>query len=216
MRGRRAREIEAEAQRHLQPTGFLTLGWFRVEAGQSALMIGNVGSSLWSAFEASSQFADGQADPLDRWTREVLDALGATLDCAVRYPFGSPLYPFQRYAAEAAQMRPSPLGLYIHPKHGLWVGLRGALVFDETLTLPTPEILPHPCESCADKPCLSACPVSAFSGDGFEVSACRSHISNDVGAECFNHGCLARRACPVGADKAYGDAQQRFHMEAFR
>jgi hypothetical protein len=30
------------------------------------------------------------------------------------------------------------------------------------------------------------------------------------------HGCLARRACPVGQAYRYTDAQAAFHMRAFR
>jgi hypothetical protein len=30
------------------------------------------------------------------------------------------------------------------------------------------------------------------------------------------HGCLARRACPVGQEYRYSDQQIGFHMRAFR
>ena len=36
------------------------------------------------------------------------------------------------------------------------------------------------------------------------------------GADCLTHNCAARRACPVGAEFRYSDAQSQFHMRNFR
>jgi len=65
------------------------------------------------------------------------------------------------------------------------------------------------------KPCLSACPVDAFSGTSYDVAACAAHIGSTAGEDCMAGGCLARRACPVGQAFAYGPAQAQFHMRAF-
>jgi epoxyqueuosine reductase QueG len=110
---------------------------------------------------------------------------------------------------------PSPIGTLIHPDYGLWHAYRGALVFAEHIALPPSAARPSPCETCQDKPCLSACPVNAFASGGYAVNACLDHISGDHGAECLHRGCLARRACPVGQRFRYSTEQTRFHMEAF-
>ena len=68
---------------------------------------------------------------------------------------------------------------------------------------------------CDGKPCLSACPVQAFSGQSFAVDACRSHLRGPLGAQCVQGGCLARNACPEGADYRYQSAHAAFHMQAF-
>jgi Fe-S-cluster-containing hydrogenase component 2 len=73
----------------------------------------------------------------------------------------------------------------------------------------------HPCGLCIRKPCLSACPVDAFSGDGYDVSACRTHLATGAGQLCIDSGCKARLACPIGRDYVYGPEQMRFHMHAF-
>jgi hypothetical protein len=59
--------------------------------------------------------------------------------------------------------------------------------------------------------------VSAFGHIGLDVQACSGHLlaPADEGAECIQRGCLARRACPVGAQHRYADAHAAFHMAAF-
>ena len=72
-----------------------------------------------------------------------------------------------------------------------------------------------PCDDCTGKPCLSACPVNSFSGSGYDVPSCVGHLAGGEGDECFRLGCLARRACPIGQDYAYGEDQARFHLGKF-
>src|SRR5271166_4757675 len=79
---------------------------------------------------------------------------------------GPPHFPFQQWVRRAEPVHPSPLGLLIHPIYGLWHSYRGALAFPEALDVPALEVAPSPCDSCAEKPCLGACPVGAFSLDG--------------------------------------------------
>jgi hypothetical protein len=42
-----------------------------------------------------------------------------------------------------------------------------------------------------------------------------AHVKSAAGADCMNFGCQARRACPVGAEHAYGGEQASFLMRAF-
>jgi len=207
--------MEAKARALLAPSGILPLGWFRTEEGRASLLLGNIGGSLWPAFTESGYPDDGRPDPMNRWTEKIVSEITAELRCEPRYPFGDPVWPFQRYAKQATGMQPSPLGILIHQEHGLWVALRASLVFGEDIEIPPTPTVEHPCESCEDKPCLSTCPVSAFSPDGYAVDRCRAHLASGEGSACLDGGCLARRACPVGAKFAYELAQQRFHMTAF-
>ena len=180
------------------------------------LLIGNVGGSLWPAFSQSVEAGDGAPDPLNRWTERVIGAIARAAGAEPLYPFGgAPYLPFQRWAMRAEPVAPSPLGILIHPDYGLWHAYRGALAFAERLVLPPRVERPRPCDSCAGRPCLSACPVGAFTGQGYDVPACLTHIASP-GRVCMAAGCLARRACPVGTTYGYGEAQARFHMSAFR
>jgi hypothetical protein len=102
----------------------------------------------------------------------------------------------------------------IQAERGLWTAYRGALAFVHRLDLPDPDDGERPCEGCA-APCLTACPVGAFSDDGYDVAACVAHLAAPEGAPCRDGGCLARRACPVGAAYRHEPAQAAFHMTAF-
>ena len=72
-----------------------------------------------------------------------------------------------------------------------------------------------PCDSCSDRPCLSACPVDAFRDGVYDVAACARHLRTEAGADCVEEGCRVRRACPVGVGYAYEPLQAAFHMKAF-
>ena len=73
----------------------------------------------------------------------------------------------------------------------------------------------QPCLTCADQPCLTTCPVGAFTPGGYDVDACAGHVRSGVAPLCLDDGCAARRACPVGVADRYGPDQMRFHMLAF-
>jgi ferredoxin-like protein FixX len=153
---------------------------------------------------------------LDRWTKRVVDVIADELGAEPLYPFGGqPWHPFQRWAQRAEPVLPSPIAVLIHPDDGLWHAYRAALCFAERLELPALPVRPRPCDSCARQPCLSACPVSAFTVRGFDVAACASHVKSSEGQECRERGCLARRACPIGRSHAYPADQMAFHMAAF-
>lgn len=180
------------------------------------LLFGNRGSDLWPVFSASPEAGDGRPDPLNRWSQRLLCEIAAATGGMAHFPFGGPPYvPFLRWAQRAEHVAPSPLGMLIHPRYGLWHAYRGALAFAEDLALPPLVNEEHPCESCADRPCLTACPVAAFRPDHYDVAACVDHIKDALGVDCMSGSCLARRACPIGRDFTYTAPHARFHMEAF-
>jgi hypothetical protein len=183
---------------------------------QTIALAGMAGREGWGAFAASPEAQDGADHPLDRWSRRVIDGLARELGATSFFPFGGPPYwAFQQWARRAEPVHPSPIGLLIHPRYGLWCSYRGALGLGQAIDLPEPDRSPSPCDSCAGRWCLSACPVGAFSPAGYDVAACAAHLRSVAGADCMGLGCRARRACPVGAEHAYGPEQAGFHMRAF-
>src|SRR5690606_16718138 len=121
-----------------------------------------------------------------------------------------------RWAQRAEPVFPSPVGMLIHPEHGLWHAYRCAFAFAGELEgVPERRAVSSPCESCAEKPCLSTCPVGAFDGSAYDVPACAGHLRRPEGADCMGLGCRARRACPVGRAATYLPEQAAFHMAAF-
>jgi len=182
----------------------------------TVVLLGFTGGIQWSAFASSDEAKDGQADPLDRWSRRTIDGIAHGFGATTAYPSGHPRLPFQRIAARCEPVSPSPLGLLIHPTWGLWHAYRGLLLFAERIDLPPSKVQQSPCSVCSAKPCLTACPVDAFASGTYDLAACRGHVESADGAACRELGCLARRACPVGPEFRYGESQARFHMDSFR
>ena len=183
------------------------------------ILIGNAGAAMWRAF---APFIDGDPNPLDRWTRRIVDPVADWLGARAVYPFDDPPPPIQRWAMQAERLRPSPLGILIHPQYGLWHAYRAVLVFHDGVESEhealqsTPEETPaHPCDSCIEKPCLKTCPVGAFSTAVYDLSACAPYLAGIEGGSCTSGGCQARNACPVGREWRYTEAQIAFHMAAF-
>jgi len=182
---------------------------------RTLILVGNVGSDLWPAFAASPEHADGQPDALDRWTRRVAGGLAQALGAEALYPFGGPPHhPFGAWARRAEPVFDSPIGLLVHPDHGLWHAWRAALAFPDALALPPPDGRSSPCARCANQPCRTACPVGAFAPEGYHLDACVAHVTGPAGTGCAT-GCLARAACPIGRERRYTAAHGRFLMAAF-
>jgi hypothetical protein len=182
----------------------------------AVVLLGWTGSVQWPVFAASPEANDGLLDPLNRWSKRVIDRIAEEFGATAFYPFdGPPWLDFQRWALRAEPIHRSPLGLLIHPEWGLWHSYRGAIGLRERLDLPQRESVASPCESCCDRPCLSACPVSAFTVDHpYDYVACRTYLSDGT-ADCLTHACAARRACPVAPHMRYVEPQAAFHIRAF-
>jgi hypothetical protein len=183
---------------------------------RTIVLAGLVGRDGWGAFAASPEASDGLADPLDRWSRRLIESLADELGAKALFPFGGPPFlPFQRWAQRAEPVHFSRIGLLIHPYYGLWHSYRGALGLSEALAVAEPSPGLSPCETCSGRWCVKTCPVGAFSEAGYDVAACADHLRSTAGGDCMAFGCLARRACPVGAEHAYGPEQASFLMRAF-
>ena len=218
--------ISEKAQMH----GLLVRGGFEVEPddavpmlsdgspARTLILLGNAGSSLWTSFSDSPELKDGQEHPLDRWSRRVGDRLAAEFGADVYYPFGGPPYqPFIRWAKKAEELQSSTLGLLMHPVYGLWHAYRMALAFPYRVASVT-GVSTHytpACQSCEVKPCLSSCPVDAFSDDYYDVNACVSYLDANPQAVCLRSGCMARMSCPEGATYRYEVNHAAFHMKQF-
>jgi ferredoxin len=153
------------------------------------ILIGNAGLDMFRRF---ARERDERSASIDEWTKAVVDPLAASLEAHAVYP------------------------LNIHNTYGLWHAYRAALLFPVEFDMPRNSAGAHPCESCVAKPCLNACPVSAFDGSSYDVVACGKHILSEAGEDCMAGGCKARLACPVGVQYQYHPRQMQFHMRAFQ
>lgn len=209
--------IEAALARH----GLAVTGAFHPAEGDRApagvatlLLIGARNDAMWRVFTGSPEFTDHNPEPLDRWSRRVLETVAAAIGARALFPFGGPPYlPFQHWAARGEGAMASPVGMQVSPSRGLWMSYRGALGLPFRVPLGAPPAA-SPCIACP-APCRSACPVDAFAGGSYDVARCVAHVTSAAGALCREGGCLVRQACPAGKGHAPPAPQSRFHMDAF-
>ncbi len=212
----------------LAPHGLILRGGFALEPERDAdllrqwpearqlVLIGHAGSTIWPPLEDFIDAHPSDEHPLDHWTVQTVDRLASEIGAVDLYPFGGPpWWPFQRWAQRAEPVASSPIAILIHPVYGLWHAYRAALLLEQAIDLPIAATSGSPCDTCCDRPCLTACPVGAFSSEGYDVGRCAQHVDGPAGGACRDGGCLARRACPVGAAWRYEAAHAAFHMEAF-
>ncbi len=219
-------DFDALCRRANSP-GLAVRGAFHPEPGEfdlllpavrlgTIILLGFTGSVQWAGYAKSAEASDGLPDPLDRWSQRVIGSIASQLHALAVYPSGSsPALPFQRLATRSEPVHRSPIGLLVHSQWGLWHAYRGALVLPDRISLPSLAPAASPCSVCATQPCLSSSPVQAFRSGSFHLELCLDHVLSAAGSECRERGCRARRACPVGADYRYIEAQARFHMLAF-
>jgi len=234
--------LHSSLAERLRPSGLIIFGVVPLAADEtasildtrsacSAILIGNAGPDMWYALDSAMKADPALAahdHPMNTWTQMILQA--ACRDLALKasedsinktiqvvFPFqGPPYFPFQKWAIRTGFFFPSPIGPLVHYDYGLWAGFRGAVVVETgDAILGATGAAPSPCESCADKPCLSACPVGAFSTNGYDVPSCAKHIGSEDTAACMDKGCAARRACPYGRGFHHSPDQARFHMDRF-
>lgn len=200
----------------LAPIGLQVLGYCPTETSDglaydgTIALIGPNEPAFWPIFSQSPEFTDDAPNPLDRWSRRVLNHIAADLNATALFPFGgAPFLPFFTWAKRSGRFWGSPINFLVHDAAGLFASFRGAILLHETIERPAAT---QPCLTCA-APCKTACPVGAF-GHGYDVATCKAHLSTPEGADCMTSGCRARRACPVGQNNRL-PAQAAFHMKAF-
>lgn len=181
--------------------------------GKTLVLLGPHEPGFWPHFKASPEAMDGHDDPLDRWSERVISAAAHDLNAAAIFPFGTPRRPFTTWALRTGRAWSSPVHLLVHDIAGLWVSYRGALLLPESLPLPPPSA--KPCETCQDRPCLSACPASALTATSYDLDACHAFLDTIPGQGCMKAGCDVRKACPQSQKYHRMDAQSAFHMDQF-
>jgi ferredoxin-like protein FixX len=213
----------------LQPLGLILRGGFALDPeidadllrsypqARQLILIGNAGSAIWPPVARFVAANPTDQHPLDHWTTGTLTDLASQIGAVGLFPFGGPpWWPFQRWAQRAESVHPSPLAILIHPEFGLWHAYRAAFLLADPVDLPAVAAQASPCDSCADQPCLTTCPVGAFSLSGYDVERCAAHVNSAAGEACRQRGCLARLACPVGVFWQYESDHAAFHMAAFQ
>ncbi len=172
------------------------------------ILIGHGGRRLWQAVQAAHPPGP---DPIDTFTVQTLQDWFARHYPSARYTF---LYPapdsapgvgLQSLGELAGWHQPGPFMLGVRADWGSWFAYR-AVILADTAFAPTPAYAaPPPCASCAGRPCVAACPGGAMATGQFSLTACVAYRKAKDSA--CKATCLARLACPVGAEHRYDAAQ---------
>lgn len=202
---------------HLAPIGaFHTCQGDGLPEGiKTLVLLGPDEPGFWACLTASAEWRDGAPDPVDRWSARVIGGLAEIFGGKPFFPFGgAPYYPFYQWALRSGRAWASPVTLLVHERAGLMVSYRGAIGLPELIDVP-PAPAASPCDGCAGRPCLAACPPAALTAKGYDVAACHAFLDQPAGGDCLSFGCAVRRACPLS--QAYGRLaeQSAYHMRLF-
>jgi epoxyqueuosine reductase QueG len=183
------------------------------------VVLGSGGSGFWQKMVAAGGDVGPprpRHHPIERRTREI--AAGVIALLAERGIPAHAVFPDDRNPINFVQLAEcaglgtvSPvIGLLLHPVYGPWVSLRAAILvrgtpFGARGQREVPASF-QPCATCP-RPCVQACPVSAYDGSGsFDAKACAHHRERGGSSD----GCAVRRACPVGISHRYGADEESF------
>lgn len=185
------------------------------------ILVGHRGRDFWTALQQRGMHG---AHPMDQF---VTACIAAWMDGPLHGHTWRQVFPgtqtvgLQRLGTLAGWHHASPFWVGVHQDWGSWFAYRAVVLADTDLAL-TPRLeSPSPCDRCADKPCISACPAGALASaqtGAWQLQTCLDYRKQND-SPCQNR-CLARNACPVGAAHRYDDAQISYHylhsMQAIR
>jgi epoxyqueuosine reductase len=179
----------------------------------SLCMLGHGGTALWKSLPHP---LEASTHPIDLLTIAQIDWFTRTLfpdaDVILAFPRPDWILPLQRLGRFLNLARPSLLGLDLNEEYGPWFAYRGVFLTSAKV----PRFLGTPfdsaCETCAEKPCQKVCPAGAVgqAPQEFHLGACASFRLSE-NSRCADR-CLARMACPVGAEHRYSLEQMQYHM----
>jgi len=195
---------------------------------QFLLLTGNSGTEFWRLQKAFSK-RSGAADnhPVDRYalaatTQALTEFLPTSASC-ILYP-QLPETTAPRFAVSLQTLgqrvgwhQASPLGIGIHPQHGLWFAYRSLVLLDcetadELGEKPLTSVLERvsSCADCESHACIQACPAQALTYNQVpDMGRCVAH-RREVASTCASQ-CLAREACPIGQSWRYSKDQIDYH-----
>ena len=182
---------------------------------RSVVVFASGGTLLWDCFvkdiRANPQHLTAYQHPFDEFVRRQLRQADPS-PCVDRRWVRCAAEPeefidFRALAFAAGLGWKSLQGMLIHPRYGLWIGLRAALLTTQKISVEGPVVGESPCLPCA-KPCIAACPGGAIDRNGWNVSNCAEF--HQLSELC--HGrCSSRLSCPQGEQFRHTSLQHHYH-----
>jgi len=185
---------------------------------RSVLLFGSGGGALWESLlvdlRRSPAGLTDETHPLDAFVSRQLKAADPNPPPSRRWVRAAGdetvFADFRLLSHQAGMGHHSKLGLLLHPEWGPWMGLRAACFTTEHIAPTGPRTDANPCDACP-APCADACHGGVISEAGIDIRGCAAfHVRTGESGPCASR-CDARRACPVGASRAYPPLEQRYH-----
>lgn len=192
--------------------------------GGSLLLLGHAGREFWQAYKQADVAG---SDPVDDFSSQISErALKQYFpDVSRKQLFPAKDCPINLMALGKAinWHRPSPLGMGIHSKYGLWSAYRALWWLDSVdLALVNSHhseavagasfTATDVCAECQTQECIAACPASALIyQQAPDLSRCADFRLAE-GSACAST-CLSRMACPHGAEHRYSSEQMSYHYD---
>jgi len=152
----------------------------------SLILLANAGPRFWTWVEADDASAHS-ADPVDTVSVQLAMELN-------KHYFESDNF----------------IQLYPTPKNQAHIPLMRSRLVPATDYITERHALGNLCLDCS-APCVDACPAQAVHTEqSFNVQACYEYRKPES-SQCHSH-CAARRACPIGKQHQYSQAQMAHHM----
>ena len=175
------------------------------------LLIGHGGKRMWEAVQAS-QFRDTH-DPIDSFSVDRLKSWFSdhypSCKYKIIYPDRQRIVALQSLGELVGWHHRSPFRIGINQLWGSWFAYRLAVLCDSSFEVSEAMRFISPCETCIEKPCITACPADALQGCDFSLKRCINHrLSSD--SSCHDQ-CLARLSCPVAPQPRYTTQQINYH-----
>lgn len=169
------------------------------------ILIGHGGRALWERVKAAGLQSE---HPIDDFTTATVEAwLAGQLPGvvhALRYPGDGPVG-LQALGRLAGWHHESPFRVGVNADWGSWFAYRAVVLVDADLPATAPMSGESPCASCAEQPCITACPAGALDAPEFSLQKCIAY-RRQPDSRC-RITCVARTSCPVRPEHRYDDAQ---------
>ncbi len=185
------------------------------------LVFAHAGKAFWRNMHRHPSPDSRSEHPLDEYSRTQIEAILQAQVPSMDYQFVYPCGPATTEDSAAGRLdlqtlgklagwhHDSPLRLGIHTEFGSWFAYRAVLLCNSDFSPTAAQTGAAPCDNCALKPCISHCPAGAVTDTGLDLDACTRYRSQPQ-SDCRTQ-CLARSACPVGAQHRYSPAQMNYH-----
>ena len=186
----------------------------------SLLVLAHAGKKFWEIFSRKeSEGLLATQDPVDNYSatlsEQVIDNHLEGVSRQQLYPISECPINLMALGKAFGWHAPSPLGMGMHQKYGLWSAYRAVWWLDIDVPKSFLTKASDVCVSCQTQDCVSACPAEAITlAKNPNLSSCADYRLQ--GESLCASTCLSRMACPQASEHRYTDTQMAYHYELAR